>query len=110
MGLQKQFLKSKKSYKVTFSLPKEAAKGAKEVKLLGDFNNWEKNQGIPMKFKNGKFTASMNFRSGEEHQFRYLLDNERWVNDWKADKYVPTPFGVDNSVVVAADEVKSIVE
>ena len=110
MSLQKQFLKTKKAYKVTFSLPKEATNGAKEVKLVGDFNNWEKKKGILMKLKDGKFTTSLNFKSGEEHQFRYLIDNERWVNDWHADKYVPTPFGVDNSVVVAADNVESIVQ
>ena len=62
-----------------------------------------------MKLKAGKFTTSMNFKPGEEHQFRYLIDNERWVNDWKADKYVPTPFGVENSVVVATEDVESIV-
>ena len=103
MSLQKQFLKSKKEYKVTFSLPKEAAMEAKEVKVVGDFNNWRKDKGILMKLKDGQFTASINLKPGKEHQFRYLIDNERWVNDWKADKYVATPFGVDNSVVVAAN-------
>ena len=110
MSLQKKFLKTKKEYKVTFSLPKEAARGAKEVKLVGDFNNWEKKSGIIMKLKGGEFTTSLKFKSGEEHQFRYLLDNVRWINDWKADRYAPTPFGVENSVVIAADTIEAIVQ
>lgn len=103
MSLHKQFVKSKNAYKITFSLPKEAAMGAKEVKLLGDFNNWKREKGILMKLKDNQYSASINLNPGEEHQFRYLIDNERWVNDWKADKYKPSPFGVDNSVVIAAN-------
>jgi len=31
--------------------------------------------------------------------FRYLVDGERWENDWAADAYVPNPFGGEDSVV-----------
>lgn len=99
MSLQKQFLKSKQACKVTFSLPQAAANGAKEVKVLGDFNNWEQDKGIPMKVKNGEYVASVELEAGKEYQFRYLLDNETWENDGAADGYAPTPFGVENSVV-----------
>jgi len=37
---------------------------------------------------------------GREYAFRYRVDGERWENDPGADKYVPNPFGSDNSVVV----------
>ncbi|MDX1655300.1 MAG: isoamylase early set domain-containing protein, partial [Candidatus Competibacteraceae bacterium] len=47
----------------------------------------------------GSFTVTVNLESGKEYQFRYLLDGERWENDWEADKYVPAG-GHDNSVVV----------
>ena len=53
MSLQKQFLKSNTACKVTFCLPEAVTNGAKEVKILGDFNNWEKENGVPMKAKNG---------------------------------------------------------
>ena len=53
MSLQKQFLISKQACKVTVCLPKEGAKGAKTVKLVGDFNNWETKKGIPMKHTTG---------------------------------------------------------
>ena len=100
MSLQKQFLKSKQACKVTFSLPKEGAKGARTVKLVGDFNNWETKKGIPMKIKDGAYTAAVELESGKEYQFRYLIDNKTWENDWEADKYAPTDFGAENSVVV----------
>lgn len=100
MSLQKQFLKSKQACKVTFCLPETAAKGAKEVKVVGDFNNWEKDKGIPMKVKNGEYLATTELKTGGAYQFRYLIDNETWENDEAADGYAPTPFGVENSVVV----------
>ena len=101
MSLQKQFLKSKQICKVTFSLPKEAVDGAMEVEILGDFNNWEAEKAIPMKAKNGEYSATVELEPGKEYQFRYLIDHKTWENDWAADKYVPTPFGVENSVVLA---------
>lgn len=99
MSLQKQFLKSKQACKVTFTLPREAADGATNVKLLGDFINWELDKAIPMKAKNGAFSATVELEAGKEYQFRYLIDNKTWENDWEADNYAPTPFGVQNSVV-----------
>ena len=110
MGLKKQFLKSKPVCKVTFSLPKEAANGAKEVKVLGEFNNWEWNAGVPMKAKNGEFTAVVELATGKNYQFRYQMDNKNWENDWNADNYIPTPFGVDNSVVVVPETVASMAD
>jgi hypothetical protein len=37
---------------------------------------------------------------GHDYQFRYLVDGETWLNDPAADKYVPNPFGSENSVVI----------
>ena len=100
--IKKQFLKSKPVCKATFTLPQEAAPEAKEVALVGDFNEWDTQAGIPMKKqKDGVFKAVVELESGKEYQFRYLIDGETWENDWEADKYVPTPFGVDNSVISA---------
>jgi 1,4-alpha-glucan branching enzyme len=98
MSVQKQFLKSKQICKVTFSLPKATVDGAKDIKVLGDFNNWEKEKGIPMKAKNGAYSASLELALGKAYQFRYLIDND-WENDWEAEEYAPSPFGVYNCVV-----------
>ncbi len=99
MSLKKQFSKSKPICKVTFSLPEEAANGASEVRVLGDFNEWSWEQGIPMKLKNGSYSASVELDKGHDYQFRYAIDQESWENDWQADAYVAGPFGADNSVV-----------
>lgn len=103
MSLQKKFSKSKNACNVTFTLSKEAANGAMDVKLLGDFNNWDQIAGISMKPGDDGFTASLDLNPGKEYEFRYLIDGKTWENDWSADKYVPSPFGVDNSVVVVPD-------
>jgi 1,4-alpha-glucan branching enzyme len=104
MSLQKQFIKAKNACKVTFSLPKEAANGAVDVQLVGDFNNWDKKKAIPMKVKNGEYLTTLELDAGKEYQFRYLIGGDTWENDWAADKYVTTPFGIDNSVVVVQPE------
>jgi 1,4-alpha-glucan branching enzyme len=100
--MKKRYLKSKPICKVTFRLPKAATASAKTVKLVGDFNDWNRQRGVPLKkLKNGDFTATLDLACGREYQFRYLKDDQEWENDWNADRYVPNPYGDgDNSVVV----------
>jgi 1,4-alpha-glucan branching enzyme len=101
MSLKKQFLKNKPVCKVTFNLPKEEAKAAGTVNLVGDFNNWDTSAAPMKKFKNGKFTITVDLKTGREYQFRYLMDGKRWENDQNADKYIPVPeLSAENSVVV----------
>jgi 1,4-alpha-glucan branching enzyme len=102
MALTKTFVKSKSLYKVTFTVPAEAAAETKKVALVGEFNGWNPEEAIALKKqKDGSFKTSLELAAGE-YQFRYILDDEKWENDWEADKYVPA--GVDsaaeNSVVV----------
>jgi 1,4-alpha-glucan branching enzyme len=101
MALAKQFVKSKSVFKVTFTVPVEAASDAKKIALVGEFNGWNPEEAIALKKqKDGSFKTSLELGAGE-YQFRYILDDEKWENDWEADKYVPA--GVDateNSVVV----------
>lgn len=100
MSIKKQYLKSKPVCKVTFKLTKEEAKSAQTVSLLGDFNNWDKASQPMKKLKDGGFTATLDLDKGAEYQFRYLLNNKEWENDWKADEYVPSALAYeDNSVV-----------
>ena len=37
--------------------------------------------------------------AGKSYRFRYLLDGERWENDWDADAYKPNEFGTDDSIL-----------
>ena len=101
MALKKQYLKSRPVCKVTFRLPKNAAESAKNVHIVGEFNDWNI-YATPMKrLKSGDFTTTMDLNINKEYQYRYLIDEMIWENDWQADKYTPSPYGdCENSVVV----------
>ncbi len=102
IGIKKEFLKTKNVCRVTFRLPKAAAPDAKRVCIAGDFNNWDIHANPMKKRKNEDYTISLDLEPGREYQFRYLIDESKWENDWKADKYVKSPYGdSDNSVVIA---------
>jgi 1,4-alpha-glucan branching enzyme len=101
MSLTKRYLKTKKVCKVTFRIPKKAARKAKTIYLVGEFNHWN-TYATPMKRLNsGEFAITLDLETGKAYQFRYLIDDTLWENDWAADQYVPNPFGnSENSVVV----------
>ncbi len=52
------------------------------------------------RLKKGGFTVTLELQPGKEYKFRYLIDGNRWENDWGADRYERNPYGEDNSVVV----------
>lgn len=100
MALKKQYLKNKPVVKVTFRLPKDAAPKAQNVALVGEFNDWNI-YATPMKrLKDGTFKAVVDLAAGRSYEYRYLIDETTWENDWDADRYVRSAFGnCDNSVV-----------
>jgi 1,4-alpha-glucan branching enzyme len=85
--------------RVTFELP--ATVWAESVSLVGDFNGWDP-AALPMaRGRNQEsWHATIELQRGREYQFRYLINGSQWCNDWDADRYVPNPYGGDNSVVV----------
>lgn len=99
-GIQKQYVNTKKVCNVTFTLPKRATIKANKVCIVGDFNNWNNNANKMAMLKNGDFSTTLELTAGKEYQFRYLIDEHKWENDWNADKYVTNPFYGHNSVVV----------
>ncbi|MCB0649907.1 MAG: isoamylase early set domain-containing protein [Saprospiraceae bacterium] len=103
--IKKQYSKSKSLCKVTFTLPKEAASDAKEVRILGEFNDWNWEKAPAMKADKKEFKATLELATGRPYQFRYMIDHERWENDWNADDYVISPFtGAENSVVIVEEK------
>jgi len=99
MSLTKKFLKSKNVCKCTFRLPREAAPESNSVCLVGDFNAWD-TQATPMtKLKNGEFKVEVSLETGRDYEFRYLIDNQKWENDWAADSYRGGAGTGENSVV-----------
>lgn len=100
MTIKKKYLKTKPICKCTFSLPKAAAPEAEKVTLVGDFNNWEPEAHPLKRLKSGEYKLEVALETGRKYQFRYLIDGQKWENDWQADAYAPVPeYATDNSVV-----------
>ena len=87
--------------KIAFTLPAEAVEGASEAILLGDFNNWDPEQAPRLERQSdGSFKAVAQLEEGQTYHYRFLLNDGRWVNDYKAQQYVNIPgFYVDNCVI-----------
>ena len=101
MSIKKQYLKTKPQCKVTFRLDKKSIGKAKKAFLAAEFNQWRPDK-TPMKaLKNGDFTVTVTLDKGREYQYRYVVDDNNWVTDSAADKYVHSGMGnSQNSVVV----------
>ena len=100
MSIKKQYYKTKPYVKVTLTLPGEAAPEAREVAVSGDFNNWNRDSDIMKRLKNGNFTYSINLEPGFAYHFRYLIDGEKWENDWEADRYEQNGITFDENSVI----------
>jgi 1,4-alpha-glucan branching enzyme len=99
--LKKRYIKSRQVWKVTFELPDEQLPEGprpEQVHLVGEFNNWDASATQMKRGKGRAFRAMVELEPGRDYQFRYLVDNERWCNDWHADAYVPNQLGTDNCV------------
>lgn len=101
MSLKKQYLKSKPICKVTFKLAAEEAGDVSSVKLLGDFNQWDESVEPMKRLKNGDFTQTVSLDKDAEYQFRYLIDDTSWENDWQADSYQASPVSLEENSVVS---------
>lgn len=100
------------STKVTFTLPAEVVADATSGIILGEFNNWDNTNATSLKKqKDGSMKATVSLESGRTYQYRYLLNDGRWVNDNTADNFVHVyGFHVENCVItvpVTTAEVKT---
>lgn len=101
MSIKKYYLKKQNSCRITFSL-KEKVKSIENVRITGDFNNWDLHC-EPMKaLKKGGLTQSIDLPSGKSYQFKYLINDSVWANDPEADEFVPNGFGPGqyNSLII----------
>jgi 1,4-alpha-glucan branching enzyme len=95
--IKKTYSKDKRACRVTFELPLEV--NAQSAHLCGEFNDWNQTSNPMKRREDGSFTLTISLKPGQSYRFRYLLDGERWDNDWAADGYVPNPFGSEDSLV-----------
>ncbi len=94
MSIKKQVIKSKPICKVTFSIE---AKDAKEVAVVGDFNNWNPELGTLSKLKNGTFKGLFELPINATYEFKYLVDGV-YSNEPEADGVKWNDFaGAENS-------------
>ncbi|MEL6669203.1 MAG: helix-hairpin-helix domain-containing protein [Bacteroidota bacterium] len=97
--LDKKYVKSKGSCKVTFTLPSERVGDNRDVRVLGDFNNWSWEEGVTLSRKNGHYTGTLELPATPAHyQFRYLVDKQEWVNDSEAESFEGNIYGTTNCV------------
>lgn len=86
---------------IIFMLPAQALEGATGAVVLGDFNNWTPSKEFELKKqKDGSFKTVVSLEEGKTFQYRFLLDNGTWENDYNAQNYTPASgLYVDNSVI-----------
>jgi 1,4-alpha-glucan branching enzyme len=92
MTLIKKYSFDKEFCKVTFILPSHVAESVKKASIAGDFNNWDP-KAIRMKKMKGKFIRTIKLKTKNKYQFRYVLDESIWTNEWECDSLAPVPFG-----------------
>ncbi|MEN9323254.1 MAG: hypothetical protein RL699_1034 [Bacteroidota bacterium] len=83
MSIKKQFVKTKPVCKVTFSVE---AKEANQVAVVGDFNNWNAEEGALSKLKNGTFKGAFDVAKDNTFEFKYIVDGT-YINENQADSY-----------------------
>ncbi len=72
---------------------------AKEVYVVGDFNDWQQNTTSRMELSNGVWTKSLRFGTGR-YQYRFIVDGV-WTEDPNNPVKELNPFGQMNSTIEA---------
>jgi len=71
--------------------------GGSYADLVAEFVSWVP---LPMDLRvNGDFVVTVRLQAGRRWRYRFLIDGERWVNDFDADEFVSHPDGGDMSVL-----------
>jgi len=100
MALNKSYIKSKSAFKVKFSVASAHNPKSKEIRVLGDFNQWNFDQAPVLSKTKGIYQTSIEIPAGQKYEFRYVLNGTDWINDDQPDAYTPSPFAhSDNSVL-----------
>jgi 1,4-alpha-glucan branching enzyme len=93
--IQKTYYKTKDYCKVKFSIESETAE---TVAVIGLNNDWKTLLIMPKK-KDGSFTVEVNLPKHSTHEFKYLVNQQEWINDTSADSFEPNIYGETNSVI-----------
>ena len=100
MAFEKKYLKSKPICKVKFIAPNELCQSAKKLTIAGEFNDWDTSKNPLRKQKDGSYATIIDLETNKEYEYRFVLDGDRWENDYTADKYVANNFSFEENSVV----------
>ena len=73
-----------------------------DLKIAGDFNNWEPDRGVTTSLNNGIISKTFSARPGI-HQYRLIVDGN-WQEDPTNPNRVSNEFGETNSVLIVDQE------
>ncbi len=93
--IKSNYVKSKKQYKVNFELSQERIGENRDVRVLGNFNDWNWENGIQLKAGKEGYSGNTELPAGH-YQFRYLVDQHHWANDDHAEAYADSGHGTTN--------------
>lgn len=80
---------------VEFTVP--AVVDATFADLVAEFVTWVP---LPMDRRpDGSFVVTVRLEAGQRWRYRFLVDGDRWVNDWNAPDYVLDDDGCGMSVL-----------
>ena len=94
--VQKTYFKTKDYCKVRFSFNLD---NAETVEILGLNSDWQ-NAIVMSKKKDGTFTCDVSLPKNSQHEFKYRVNENEWVNEPQADSQNINEFGGHNSVIV----------
>ncbi len=94
--VQKTYFKTKDYCKVKFTFSIE---DAETVEILGLNSDWE-NSVVMSKKKDGTFSSEVSLPKNSEHEFKYRVNENMWLNEPEADKEITNEYGSINSVIV----------
>lgn len=105
----KSYSKKSGKYKVKFQIPCEQLPEdvtASQINIVASFNNWSITE-TPMQVADGiGFEKEVSLNPGR-YEFRYLINDQHWYNDWEADGYESNRLqNADNCILVLDEVVK----
>ncbi|OLY90873.1 Glycogen recognition site of AMP-activated protein kinase [Cnuella takakiae] len=92
----KTYYKTKEYCKVKFTFKVD---NAETVEILGLNSDWE-NSIVMSRRKDGTFSCEVPLPKNSEHEFKYRINEQLWMNEPEADAEKPNEFGTSNSVIV----------
>jgi len=84
------------------------APGAKNVQLVGDFNDWGRSAApIQAERSDGRWIFRVALAPGS-YQYSYLIDGKRWLPDPGAPGIIPDGFGGENSLLYVSGDTAGV--